>query len=236
MVLSRLSRVEEKKASRRIAIAILGTLGLLVFVAVFGLKLLVGFSLFVDRIRGGAPAPQPQQALILPPVLDPLPEATNSATLTIHGRGTAKLQVILYVNDKEYKKLPVDDNGSFQVERIPVDEGLVTVSAKLLGDNNAISDLSNVTTTTVDRTAPKLIVNTPADGTTINDGTHKTMVTGITDDDMKVIINGRIVVLKSDGSFSYGIPLNDGENKLSVISKDMAGNETKIERTVTYQP
>lgn len=237
MVYSRRSRVEEKSARHRIAIGLIGSIALLVFIALFGLKLLIGFSVLVDRIRGGSNQQQPaQQALLQPPVLNHLPEATNSATLTINGTGTAKMQVVIYVNDEEHSRLMIPDSGSFQITDIPAKEGTMTISAKLLDAKNTTSDLSNVVTTTIDRTPPTLVVSSPADNATINDGTHKVTVEGKTDEDMRVTITGRIVVVKADGSFSYSMPLNDGPNKLEVISTDAAGNTTTIVRNVTYQP
>ncbi|MEK7532861.1 MAG: hypothetical protein AAB542_00320 [Patescibacteria group bacterium] len=236
MITSRLRRVEEKNASRRIAIALFGTIGLLVFFGIFGIRLLIGFSLLVDRIRGISPSTQQQQSLILPPVLDPLPESTNSTTITVRGTAAPKSELILYVNENEYKKLTVADEGTFEIKDILAEEGSFTVSAKGIDEKNNVSDLSNVITTIVDRTAPKLTVDKPADSITVNDGTHKVSVDGLTDEDMKVTINGRIVVVKSDGSFSYSMPLNDGENILSIVSRDPAGNETKVERKVIYQP
>jgi len=46
----------------------------------------------------------------------------------------------------------------------------------------------------------------------------------------------RFVSVKDDGSFTYNLRLNDGENTLTIIARDAAGNETKLERKVTYQP
>jgi len=235
MINSRLRRVEEKTASRRIAVALIGTVALFVFLLLFGLRILIGFSLLIDRLRGTSPQTQ-QQSIILPPTLDPLPEATNSGSLSVSGKATPKTQLILYVNDNEYKKLTISDDGTFEVTGIAVSEGPATISAKISDDKNNISDLSNVITTTIDRTAPTLTIDKPEDNATVNDGTHKAIVSGITDEDMKVTINGRIVVVKEDGSFTYNMPLNDGENKLSIVSRDPAGNEITVERKVTYVP
>lgn len=234
MVLSRLRKVEERKASRRIAIGFVGSIALLVFVAIFGLRILVGFSLLVDQLRG-APDGQQQSTLLLPPILDPLPEATNSSYLTVNGRAAPGTSVILYINTEEYKKLPVEESGIFTVSDIPVEEGEFTARAKVADEKNT-SEESNIISTTIDRTAPTLTIHSPQDKTTVNDGTHKVAVSGLTDEDMKVTINGRIVVLKSDGSFTYSMPLNDGENKLTIVSRDPAGNESRAERTVNYQP
>lgn len=236
MVSSRLRRVEEKDASRRIAAALLGIVGVSVFLLLFGVKILIGFSLLIDRIRGGSTPAAQQQAIVLPPVLDPLPEATGSASITISGKGAPKTKAILYVNDTEYKRIPVENDGTFKLTNIEIDGSSISIYAKLIDDKNNMSNASNTITTTADRTPPKLTIDKPEDNSTINDGTHKVAVSGITDEDMKVTINGRIVVLKSDGSFTYSMPLNDGENKLKIVSRDAAGNETTVERKVTYQP
>jgi hypothetical protein len=233
---SRLGRTEEKKARKRIQIAILGSIAILVFVALFGLKLLVGFSVLVDKARGGTAQPTPSQGVILPPTLDALPDATNSATLIISGKATPKLQVIVYLNASEYQRATVADDGTFSMHDVPVDEGQVSVSAKLTDDKNNVSELSNVITTTVDRKPPKLTVDKPSDNATVNDGTHRVLVEGLTDDDARVTVNGRIVVTRSDNTFSYQMSINDGKNDLAIVATDAAGNQTKVDRSVTYQP
>lgn len=235
MAQSRLRRFEEKRAQKRLFYAAIGSLALLVFLFVFGLRILVGFSLMVDRLRGGSP-PQQQQTIVLPPVLDPLPEATNSSTLTVSGKGETSLELILYVNEKEHKKLKLPSDGVFSVKDIPVEEGQVAVSAKQSDGKGNLSELSNVVTTIIKRTPPKLVVSTPVDGDTIRDPSRKAAVEGVTEEDAHLTVNGRIVVVRLDGSFRYDALLSDGENTLTIIATDRAGNETKVERKVTYQP
>ncbi len=233
---SRLRRVEDRRAAKRLIMAVVGSFTLLVFLLFFGLKILIGFSVMVDKIRGGSP----QQALVsdvlLPPILDSLPEATNSATISIRGKSDPKKEVVVYINDKEYKKLTTDDKGEFTIENISVDETSVTVSAKRKGDKDQTSALSNIISTTIDRTAPKLDVTKPTDGTTINDGTHKVTVEGISDESTRISVSGRIVLVRADGSFTYQMSVSDGENILEIVATDEAGNQTRVERRVTYQP
>ncbi len=236
MTTSRLRRFEDKKASKRLYMAVAGSIALLFFLLFFGLKILIGFSIFVDKIRGTTPQQATQSDVLLPPMLDPLPDATNSASLSIRGKADPKKTVIIYVNDKEYKKLITTDTGSFVLDDIPIEEEKITISAKLLGDKDQTSDLSNVISTSIDRTAPELELTKPSDGATINDGTHKTIVEGKTEEGMRVTVSGRIVVVRVDGSFIYSMSLVDGENALTIVSTDPAGNQTKIERRVTYQP
>ncbi len=236
MISSRLGRFENRKAQKRLLIAIGGSIGILLFIAIFGLKMLVGFSLLVDRLRGSSGSTQQSQSnLLLPPVIDPLPEATFSSTLSITGRGTAKTQVIVYVDDKQFKKFAVNDDGTFTLSDIPVDEGDVTISSKITDDKGNTSDLSNIIKITIDRKPPTLDVTKPDDGAKIQDGTRKATIEGKTDEDSRVSINDRIVVVRSGGGFTYSIPLSDGENVLKIIATDPAGNHTTIERRVTYQ-
>jgi hypothetical protein len=60
-------------------------------------------------------------------------------------------------------------------------------------------------------------------------------VEGNTEDETTVTINGRMVVIKSDNSFSYSYPLNQGDNKLVIVAEDEAGNKTEIERNIKYE-
>ena len=50
-----------------------------------------------------------------------------------------------------------------------------------------------------------------------------------------VAINGEVVFISPTGRFSKFITLSEGVNKIRVVARDVQGNETVIERTVTYQ-
>ena len=237
MPISRLRRYEEKKLKKRFVLAIFGSIAVLAFIIVFGLKLLVGFSLFVEKFKGSGPAAKPTPTLILPPTLNPLPEATNSAAISISGSGQPGLTLILYLNGSEYQKLPVEKDGNFTVENIPVNEGNNLVSAKLSDGKGNLSDLSNVISVNIELTAPSLTVSAPADGTTVNGDQNQVKVTGLVkDDSVSVTINGRLAVVSSDGSFSYDLLLNKGNNVVEVKATDAAGNVTTVTRHVSYQP
>jgi hypothetical protein len=132
MISSRSGRLEERKQKKRLIMSIGGTFAVVVFLALFGTKILVGFSLLIDKLRGASPATaQQSQTIILPPVLDPQPIATKSGTLKISGTGEADLTVILYVNEKEAKKTIVDKKGVFSTTLSTLKEGANTISAKL---------------------------------------------------------------------------------------------------------
>lgn len=235
MVYSRLILHEERQQRKRLMWALGGMLGLIIFLFVFGLKILVGFSLMVDRIRGNTPQQASQnQELILPPILDSLPEATNSASITITGKSDLGLKIVLYIDEEEATTLPVKDDGTFSFTK-KLAEGDHTMSAKAKGDKDAVSDLSNVIKVTIKRKKPELTITSPSDGTRIVGDSNTLIVKGKTASDNTVTVNDRLAVVGNDGSFSYTFSLSEGDNTLHIVATDPAGNQQSEERRVTYQ-
>lgn len=232
---SRLSRLEERKDKRRLTLAIVGIIGIIALVLLFGVKALIGFSVVVDRLKGASPTPATQnQSIILPPTLDPPPEATNTATISVSGKGQPNLSLIVYLNDAQFKKLSIPTDGNFSINAIPLSDGANTISAKITDDKGNTSDLSNVVTVSFGSKPPSLDVGAPEDNANVSGDPNTVTVSGSTDDNVTVTINDRLVVVKSDNTFTYSYPLNDGDNILTIAATDAAGNQTKITRKVIY--
>lgn len=235
MAVSRISRVEERKQQRRLIFAIAGSVAVVAFILFFGLKILVGFSLFVDWIRGGSAPQANQQSVILPPVLNPLPEATFSASLKVSGSAQPDLTLLLFVNEREYKKLTIPSEGTFEIDDVALTEGENVISAKAADEAGTMSELSNVLRVKVSSDKPLLEVDEPQEGASVVSDTNAVVVVGRTEEDNSVTINGRYVVLEKSGSFRFSAQLSDGDNVLSVVATDPAGNQTTIDRRVSYR-
>lgn len=234
MAFSRLSRVQDRKDKRRLILAIAGIFGIFILILLFGVKALIGFSLLVEKLRGGSTPAAQLQTIILPPTLNPPTEATNSAAISVTGKGQDGLTLILYVNNKEFTQVSIKKDGTFTVPSVPLADGSNTISAKQTDAKGNLSDLSNIVTVTYGNAPPKLIVSDPADNSTVTGDSNTVTVNGMTDDNVTVTINDRVVVIKTDNSFSYGYPLNEGDNILNIVATDAAGNQTTIQRKVTY--
>ncbi len=233
MVYSRLIRHEERQQRKRLIWALGGMLSLVIFLFVFGLKILVGFSLFVDRFRGNVPQQSQGQELILPPILDPLPEATNSASITITGKSDPGVKVVLYIDEEESTTIPVENDGTFSLTK-KLSEGDHTVSAKAKNDKDVLSGLSNVVSVAISRTKPELTVTSPQEGARIVGDSNTLIVKGKTASDNTVTVNDRLAVVGNDGSFTYTQTLSEGETTLRIVVTDPAGNQETIDRHVTY--
>lgn len=236
MALSRLSRLEDRKQRKRLVLSLAGIIGVVVFLAIFGLKILVGFSVLVDTLRGNSPPlPQTQTAILLPPDIDSLPAATPSATMTVSGHGQPDMTLILYLNDKEAKKLTVSKDGTFFINDLALQDGDNAISAKLMDDKGNISELSQVLHVVSKRSGPLLEVTTPDDGARVMGESNNTVtISGHTEEDATITINGRFVLLSDTGSFTYKVNLNEGDNTFTIVATDQAGNKTTAQRRVSY--
>lgn len=236
MVRSRLQRYEEKKERRRIALAFVGIFAIVIFFLIFGMKILVAFSLGIDKIRGTTPVTSEQTSVILiPPELDPVSVATNSAEIVVSGRAKDAKTVILFVNGEETVKTDVKEDGTFRITKVGLTKGSNSIAAKTSDDKGNTSVFSEALIVTYKKGDPKLDVSAPTDGTEVSGDKAVVTVSGTTDPDNTLRINDRLVVVKTDGSFSYDFPLKEGDQTLTIIAKDSAGNEIKVERKVKYK-
>ena len=234
MQYSRLRKYEEKKQEKKIAISIIGIVAIFIFLGIFGIKILVGFSLLVDKLRG-TPQQQISQQFLLPPDFDPLPIATNSATIAVSGKGQPGMTVIVYINETDTEKTTVDKDGSFTIPVVKLIEGSNTISAKQTDDKKNVSALSEVFTVVSKKSKPTLDISYPSDNQQIRQDQNTIIVTGKTNDETNTItVNDRLVISRSDWSFSYELNVPDGDSTVKVIATDTAGNQITVERKINY--
>lgn len=233
---SRLARFEEKKLKTRLIFAVIGMLLVVTLLIVFGFRLMIGFFIFLDQMRGKNPTEQSQStALVIPPYLDPLPTATMSGRLTITGRGQPNATIILYINDSESRRETIPDDGIFSIVSQNLPEGTYTIRAKTADNNGNTSNFSNTITTTIKKRPPILTISSPIDDMIVSGDDNMLQIEGKTDEGVDVRVNDRFVIVKSDGSFTYPYPLEEGENTLTIQAIDQAGNMTQVEKIVTYK-
>ena len=77
-----------------------------------------------------------------------------------------------------------------------------------------------------------LTVHTPQNETFVS--TFATEVEGTTDPDAVVSVNGMLVEVDLDGTFSTTVSLEEGPNSIEVIASDQEGNEASEILTVIY--
>lgn len=233
---SRISRIEERRTKKRLVFISLGIIAVFVLVVTVGIPLIVGTSVLLGNLNGNSPlSTSGDTTPPFPPVLSSVPSATNSANLKLEGYGEAQTTLFVILNGEEVKKALLPLDGTFSFNDLKLDTGENTLRAYLTDAAGNESELSDEITVTFKKTGPKLEITEPEDGKTYDKNYQEITIKGKVDPGSQVFINDRFVSVKDDGSFEHRLRLSEGENILSIIGRDTAGNETKIERKVTFQ-
>lgn len=231
---SRLDKISRRHYEKNILFILIAIIIILVVFFVYGVPLLIKYSVFIGGIKNSDDkyTSKTNSSYIAPPVLDPLPSATNKEKITVSGSAQPKQTIKLYINGKYVDKVTVNENGSFSFENALLDEGDNNISAKSLNLSRESDYSQNVSIKYIDK-LPSLDINKPNDQQIISQGDSHISVEGKTDPDALVSINDYQTIVDNDGNFSYLLNLQKGENKIKVVATDEAGNKTIKELSVT---
>ena len=82
-----------------------------------------------------------------------------------------------------------------------------------------------------EQSAPKLEITKPAEGAAVSEA--QIVVEGKTSPDITVAVNEKEVKSDSKGQFAAEVPLEEGENTITIIAVNSAEKETVVEKKVT---
>lgn len=227
----------EKNSKRNLVIT--GLVGVLVlfFLITWGLPAIIGglsvFNVFKPKEEVKSVLEDPA---IAPPVLNIPYEATNSAEIRISGYATADSKVEIYIDDELKTVAETSLDGDFKTDPIELSMGTNNIYGKTVESEDRKSLASKTIRVIYNNEKPKLEISEPGDGTKIKGGDKKVKVSGNTNPDSFVTVNGFAVIVNNEGNFTTSISINDGENKILVVATNPVGNSTQAERTITYDP
>lgn len=169
-----------------------------------------------------------------PPILSNIPYATKENKLNITGYAQPGMTVKLFTNGPESGQTIVSADGIFNFSDISLIDGRNTIFAKAIDSYQSESDKSQTFVILVDKSKPKLEIDSPGDGDTIRNLDKRVTITGKLNEKCTVLINERLAVLKPDFTFEFLLGVSEGENKIKVKAIDEAGNESEKEFKITY--
>lgn len=231
--INRLAKKEEAATVKRIftlsAISVL----LALFMFTLGIPLLGKFADFLELILGSQNQQQSQDGKnISPPNLDPIPAATNSASIDIKGFASEGNFVELYINNNPVAKVDISA-GNFSFEDIALQNDENAISAKTLSDSGGVSEFSKTLNIKLDTQAPILTVDTPLENQVFS-GNNRIKVSGKTDQDSQVYANGFLANINFEGQFEILIPVAEGDSQVEIRAIDEAGNVTSGKRNIHF--
>lgn len=212
----------DKRTQRQTFFILLISLLLLVLLFIYGLPALLNLTGFISNYKKNSVTVVKKELIPTTPRLSEDLTATSSAKVKISGVADPKIIVELFQNGLSQGTMVAKDDGTFSFD-ISLNNGENSFTVQAIGDSGEKSSLSPEYKISFLKNPPKL------EAFAANDGT----VTGKTDSGATVSVNDRLVVIDSAGKFSYQLSLKDGENKITVVATDPAGNQTKKELTAT---
>ncbi len=224
---------EEVKVYKRVALIIAASLVVILIIWFMGTTFL---SILGSIANGKHSDNEPKKTSNLPlqtPKIDKLPKFTNKDHIDITGSTSSEVSVKLTVNGKEVDTQKTDTSGSFTFTAVPLDLGLNSINVTATDSNDKTEQAD--TTITLDTTKPPLAIASPVDGASYPPTTTKVNVTGTTEGQAKVYVNGSQAVVDYNGGFSYNLPVVSGSNSIEVASTDQAGNTTTIKIAITVE-
>jgi len=240
MATSRLNNNIEKKAVHNIVIGVVGFIIIIALLIILGPKLLVGFSLFAEKIDKNdnnlTTTNQQDNSYVAPPTLNPAATATNSAQIAISGFAQKNQTINLYLNTQMIDTTTADSNGKFNFSSVNLQQGQNAITAKAQDNNNKTSGNSNTITISYSKSAPSLSITQPQDGQTFTKNDSPTLnIQGKTDIGNQVTINGAWAIVDDQGNYSYLYTLQNGDNDLKAIATNPEGNQTTKEIHIHVQ-
>ncbi len=234
---TRLSRTLEQQSKKQLYIFIPSSIVLIAASIYFGPRILDFIG--THMIKSNAVQQQTKEdtiEFVAPPVFSTMPQATESETITMNGTATSKnAQVEIYVNNRKVSSVTVDENNSFEVKNIKLQEGQNIVKARTVVDERK-SEFTKDYIVFYTKEPPKIEEVSPGDGTEFKRGDQEIRVQGKTDPHTTITVNNFRAIVDENGYFSSYLKLNEGENKITIKAVNAAGKEATKEITVRYSP
>lgn len=231
MARSHLQKHLRKQSIRNSFLGIGGIIILIIILFSFGPQLLITFSLLVKGNDEDVSQKTKKIAYVAPPTINPLPTATNSATIIVSGTTTTGEIIKLYINGKVTDKTSVKKNSLFTFSSVKLTKGTNEIKAKTVTEDEQESNYSPTIIIQYLDKAPSLEITFPQDGQTVN--SNPITVTGKTDGGAKVTVSDFWAITNDDGTFSYRLNLQQGDNRVKIVATDEAGN--KVEKEITIK-
>ena len=232
-----MQRLEEKRNIRRAFILISGTIILVVLIFKWGVPILARISGVIgDLTSSGKPVDKRDFIPPGPPILMIQYEATSSAKIKIRGQSEPEVTVFLTQNKNDPVNVLAGNDGGSEFSDIKLNEGnnsFVAIAIDEAGNKSLASEKMQVV---FDDKPPLLEVESPSDRQVISDKPGRIEIKGRTDAGTRLSINDRILIVNQEGAFTGFYSLAAGENLLIINAVDNAGNQTKKEMVVEYQP
>lgn len=165
--------------------------------------------------------------------IDDIPSATNSPKIVVSGSVVNYTILRFYINGEKVKEKEINVSDNFSEEIGDLTKGNNEVFVQALTNDEKNSKKTEIFQVFYNSEKPKLEISEPADNSKTSN--QDLSIKGTTDKDIFIKVNDNPVVVDANGNWETDIKLKDGDNIITIVATDLAGNiETKT-LTVNYQ-
>lgn len=207
----------------------------LYFLGIRGLTYIGGFwNIFTGEkgpTAGDTDAPPP-------PTFTPVSPYTKTEKISLSGFAEPASEITLFVNGNEISKALTEAGGTFSFPDVPLTtEGKNIITAAAADRAGNVSQKSAELIVTLDKKPPELEISSPKNDQAFAGEDKQIHVEGKTEPGATVKVNEIQAAILADGTFKATLTASGaGEIKITITAADKAGNEKKVELTVTYTP
>lgn len=172
------------------------------------------------------------------PFLQSEKEYTNEDKVKLTGVAGSGQKVQLFKDNNKEKEVVVDGEGKFEFNDIEINTNQDSTTEFYVvskNDRGEESELSNTVKITYDKKKPDLTISSPNNDDRIKSFSRSLQVTGNTESDSKVTVNGKVASVNQEGVYSATIALVDEVNEIKVEAEDTAGNKTVATVAVYFE-
>jgi len=227
-------RRKQKHTILLILLIFIGLIAAGYFFLYYGLGQIINYAFLLrpSKTNTSSTATQQSPQILVDPVLQDLPYATNSASIIINGTTTPEQTVDFYQDSEKIDSIKADYEGnfSFQIYLKSGENGVYVKSTDMYTKRSKTSKQSTILFLD---TPPELRIEENLDGKTVN--TQFVDIKGSTEKEVFVQINSAPVVVRADGSFVYPFKLKEGDNEIKIFAVDVAQNTTDKTIRIKYQ-
>ena len=157
---SRLESLEEKRNTRKAVVFVLLSLGIIVFLANFGIPIITKLIGFANSFKkSGETQETIDKTPPAPPYFQVIPDATNKTPLKVSGHVEAGNTVVFNLNSKE-EELQTDKNGDFSLN-LNLEKGENTLIAYAKDPSGNLSKQTKTYIIIYDNEPPEIKITEP---------------------------------------------------------------------------
>lgn len=123
---------------------------------------------------------------------------------------------------------------AFDIKKANIPDGTYFMRVAFVDALGVVGPYSETNTVTKDTEPPQLELASPQEGQKFSGDEASCDVMGTVKGATMVAINGEVVFISPTGRYSKTVYFKEGSNKIAVVARDVHGNQTLLERKVTY--